>query len=414
MRTAACDLTAEDAAMEAMGEDHTTLLGGREEVATRGGRISPRRRKLVGLLFGLLVFVFLHTLLARSPVEIPFWHSSARPSAARLISARHSTASRPTETAVQGALDRSLAEEEMVIQTFNLCFAIAGDAETLRAVLESDADVLILQESTERWRALIEEAMRTTHPHQFWRAPSAPYAASGGAILSRFPLSERRVVPSAVGWFESLLAVVDTPHGAIQVVGVHLQPAARLTDLLTLGQAHQREMAHAYPATALPVIVAGDFNEERGGAVAWLEDQGLVEGQSHAPTWRWPIGSLMARLRIDHVFVSPELSILRTDVLARGHSDHLPVRTVVRFDSLRRAESVNRFVRRYRLNRFRFAESPAKADPCAPIAEVGSSPPPRSSSWSVAMRAPPYKPWRRRRGSPRGYRVTTSARRCRS
>lgn len=316
MRTAGCDSPA-----EAVGEEPVTLFGRCE---TRGPWAVPRRlrsKSRMGWMVGLVVLGVLHTLLARSPVEIPFWHRTAT----------NAAAGPPAGSDVQGAV--GAAQEGFALQTFNLCFGMAGDAQTLEAVLESDADVLVLQESTDRWRMLIEEAMVGTHPHQFWRAPAAPYAASGAAILSRFPLRERRAVPSAVGWFESLLAIVDTPHGSVQVVGVHLQPAAKLTDLLSLGRAHEREIAHAYPETDLPVIVAGDFNEERGGAVAWLRRQGLAEGSSGAPTWRWPVGPIMARLRIDHIFVSSTLTVSHTEVLPQGRSDHLPVRAVLRFVS---------------------------------------------------------------------------------
>lgn len=49
-----------------------------------------------------------------------------------------------------------------------------------------------------------------------------------------------------------------------------------------------------------------------------------------ANTWRWPVGSLTVRQRLDHIVYDPaQVTCLGARVLKLGRSDHLPV--VARF-----------------------------------------------------------------------------------
>ncbi|MCA9667960.1 MAG: endonuclease/exonuclease/phosphatase family protein [Myxococcales bacterium] len=81
-------------------------------------------------------------------------------------------------------------------------------------------------------------------------------------------------------------------------------------------------------------VIAGDFNERSGAAVRLLERRGLQSGlpqfQPRATTWRWNVGSMQLRERLDHVFYDARaLDALSVTVLRDGRSDHLPVLAVL-------------------------------------------------------------------------------------
>ena len=237
------------------------------------------------------------------------------------------------------------AAEELVVVTYNVNFATGHQRFpsaslyffTAELLSQQEADVIVLQETNAFWQRVIGEAMSERFPHQHWREPTAPYAASGAAILSRFPLSPLEVSPSPVGWFESISAVTETPHGDVRIASVHLKPAVGVRALLTATADHRREMqAHLdalhLSSSGTPTIIAGDFNEERAGATKLLADRGFDNPlRRYAPgtaTWRW---AFLPSLQLDYVFASESLDALSATVLVGGTSDHLAVRAAFRF-----------------------------------------------------------------------------------
>jgi endonuclease/exonuclease/phosphatase family metal-dependent hydrolase len=81
--------------------------------------------------------------------------------------------------------------------------------------------------------------------------------------------------------------------------------------------------------TALPVVVCGDFNATPVSPVYRALARGLrdVRVGVRRKVGTWP--SARPLLRIDHMFVSPEIRVLSCEVLqtaeSRVASDHLPL-----------------------------------------------------------------------------------------
>lgn len=232
----------------------------------------------------------------------------------------------------------SSGEAELTVLTYNVNFGMAGDGPTLDAILNADADILVLQETTAEWRAALSARLEARFPHQMWLPPRNGLAAGGAAVLSRWPLRDTKTSSSATGWFDALSAVVETSNGPVHMVALHLEPVGTLGALRTISAHHRREVeAHVRRLgidASSPTIVVGDFNEERGGALHYLERRGFEDAVDRfapgRPTWRWPIGSHTLRLQLDHVLHSEAFAVVRTDVLDEGRSDHLPVRVELR------------------------------------------------------------------------------------
>ena len=240
------------------------------------------------------------------------------------------------ETPGPSALPRS--PRELTLATFNVYFPAADDAETVAAVGETGADVVLLQEISPRWREVLEHRYAETYPHRAF----APAGGAGGlGVLSRFPLRDDGVLKAPIK-HPAWLLTVHTPAGALTLLNVHLRASRRpgqnlVAGLFSMSSDHEREIrAFVDAARVEPDVIAGDFNEgPRGGAVSWLIGRGFVDAlERHHPgeaTFRTMAGIYASTL--DHVLVGPQLSIIDAWVLRRGNSDHWPL--IVR---LRRAE----------------------------------------------------------------------------
>jgi endonuclease/exonuclease/phosphatase (EEP) superfamily protein YafD len=235
-----------------------------------------------------------------------------------------------------GPRARPAPAAELTLATFNVYFPAADDAETVAAVGETTADVVFLQEVSPRWQSVLERRYGAVYPHRLF----APAGGAGGlGVLSRFPLRDRGLLRPVLK-HRAWLIGVSTPIGELSLLNVHLRASARpgqdvVSGLLGLSSDHELEMRGFLDACgADPDVIAGDFNEAQGGAVAWLVQRGFVDAlsQHHAdePTWR-ALGGLLANT-LDHVLSSRRLQPADAWVLRRGHSDHWPL--VVR---LRRA-----------------------------------------------------------------------------
>lgn len=220
------------------------------------------------------------------------------------------------------------------VASYNLNYGLAGDPDTLAAAVDTEADVLVLQEVTPEWVDVLGPAFRGRLRHQLFLPDDQ--GAGGLAVLSRYPLEQVAYVASPVGWFPGWIVAVDAPAGPFQVLAVHLHPPYAETGGYVVGAFtsfdERREELAAYLDALdpeLPAVVAGDFNERRGPALGLLHDRGFVNVLPDEPTWRWdtPLGTL--HNRFDHLYLGSGLVGRDGEVLDAGRSDHLPVRAVV-------------------------------------------------------------------------------------
>ena len=119
----------------------------------------------------------------------------------------------------------------------NLLFLLPDVAPVVSDIETADVDFVMLQEVHARNRPILD-ALRREYPHQHL----CPFAAVGGvAVLSRWPIVERRACRDASGL---AMARVETPDGLLWIVSVHLhwpfpygqavQLESALPDLATL------------------------------------------------------------------------------------------------------------------------------------------------------------------------------------
>lgn len=196
-------------------------------------------------------------------------------------------------------------------------------AGALAAVAAHRPDVLFCSEVTPEWLQALEPVRREL-PFVVERADPGYF---GVALFSRLPLRDGSVIPLGFDWAPAVRVVVDTPGGALGVLGVHT-PRPGLAE-----RSRQRDEALAAIPTAIAALpgrrlVIGDCNATpwNHGFRSLLAQTGLHDagGTSWLPTWPSALPSWL-RVPIDHVLVGDGIGVVSTAVGPVFGSDHLPV-----------------------------------------------------------------------------------------
>jgi endonuclease/exonuclease/phosphatase (EEP) superfamily protein YafD len=224
------------------------------------------------------------------------------------------------------------------VLTFNVNWGGPRPDLAVKAIADSGADIVCLQETNPSWETLLRKALAEQYPHMMFRHFSG---AGGQAFLSRLTMKDTTYVTNKAGWFPGWVVEAQTPAGTVQIMNVHLRPPLSDHGGFSLGALYStkevrfREIKNLHPHLddKLPAIVIGDFNENTSGkAAGWLKDKGLkdalVEFDPYGKTWRWRTSLGTFSACFDHVFYTPHLHCLEAGVVKEGASDHFPVTAV--------------------------------------------------------------------------------------
>ncbi|HQM99975.1 MAG TPA: endonuclease/exonuclease/phosphatase family protein [Candidatus Hydrogenedentes bacterium] len=207
----------------------------------------------------------------------------------------------------------------------------------LRLVRETNPDVLLLQEVNEKWIALLKP-LEARYPHHRY----SPRYTNGGIDLAEF-------------WSGETLGVEDLHTGGLPATAVTLRVNGRTVCFLNVHTAapfsweraeryqHQMELLARRAADRFcPVVVAGDLNAGVWSRhfTALLEQGGLVSARrSYGAHGTWPSffpGPL--RIALDHLLVSPGLTVTDCRAGPGIGSDHLPLITDLQIEQEPRRE----------------------------------------------------------------------------
>lgn len=175
----------------------------------------------------------------------------------------------------------------------------------------------------------------TGYKHHFWgehhtRQLGRKRVSIGTALLSQLPLDnpmsftfKRWPLRGRKGFVVATLPFPALPTRAVDVVSVHLDFLMK-----TLRRKQVREMVSELARRRNPLIILGDMNcwwGRRNDAVHLLADMLGVRTCQPEAEHLATFPSLRPRLRLDWIFVSPELEFGNYRVVADRVSDHLGV-----------------------------------------------------------------------------------------
>jgi len=215
------------------------------------------------------------------------------------------------------------------ILTFNLGHRRSTAREIVRALGESEADVVALQEVGPHHAVAIGMELARAYPHQVMDG----LGIDGMGLLSRYPIVEHEFFtlssPRA-----HLRVRLDADGRALEVLDVHAMVWVGFFGRVAPGAGDLTELA-ARALASSPAVLVGDLNTWPGsGVYRILERAGLRDAfadVSEAPGFTFPVFGryrglpLPPFLRLDYVWTTPDLCCVRAEVGRTAGSDHLPV-----------------------------------------------------------------------------------------
>lgn len=215
------------------------------------------------------------------------------------------------------------------VMTYNIGSGVAPPDRVAGALLASDADVILLQEVVPGVVAPLDAALSEAYPYRVFHGG----LIHGKAVLSRYPIVEDSgLLPLASANMYQRVAL-DVVGARLTVINAHPQRPSFSGGQYRLAPGVEEDF-HILAEAATgggPTVMAGDFNApDQSELPAILQNAGLADAHRQAG---WGMGftftltqlHLPPLVRIDYVWMTPEIEAARAQVGPDGGSDHLPV-----------------------------------------------------------------------------------------
>jgi vancomycin resistance protein VanJ len=233
-------------------------------------------------------------------------------------------------------LPRPRVRGDLRVMTWNTAALRGGPLGVLAAIQSESPDVLLLQEISRD---------RGPDPLPWLEARLPGWSAVRGgdvAIMSPHRLGRTRRFPMEAGRSTRVILQVPLRLGkrTVELITCHFSTALPrpLHERIWTHPRHSMEVAAAVRVrqsekllaiaerTPRPLIVGGDFNSPPGSvAYQRMADQLQNAFTAAGSGFGWTFPTSFPLLRIDHLFVSPDLRVLNCRVLDPAASDHRPV-----------------------------------------------------------------------------------------
>ena len=205
--------------------------------------------------------------------------------------------------------------------TMNLKADNRQTQKVLDFIKQADADLVVLEEVSPAWGAALQSA---DFPYRLEQIQDGYF---GIVLLSRYPLSNARVVQIGASGIPSLVADVHLPRSAITVIATHPVPPLN-ADYSARRDAQLAALPSMADQQKYPVLLMGDLNASPWCAPfrSLLKESGLSNSMDHfgfQPSWS-PSARFFT-LPIDHILHDPQIVIHHRSLGPDIGSDHVPV-----------------------------------------------------------------------------------------
>jgi endonuclease/exonuclease/phosphatase (EEP) superfamily protein YafD len=228
----------------------------------------------------------------------------------------------PAMTGSPAAVDADAPRLRVV--SANVLYTNQRLPDLLDELMSYDADVIALQEVTDRVQVAVVRQLTAEYPHQVLNETDNAF---GSMVVSRLPLRADDVLD--VGDLPMLVVDVVVGTETVRVWNVHTRAPTR---------GYRRDVRDESLAAmevlradvSVPLVVLGDFNATRWNEsfrsllATGLRSAADDVGHGLRTTWKGS-GGIPIEMVLDHVLVSDEIVTLDTRVGAGVGSDHRPV-----------------------------------------------------------------------------------------
>lgn len=198
--------------------------------------------------------------------------------------------------------------------------------ELTRQVIENlSPDIIGLLETTEQWKQQLSSISKQYNSYYHDDLSGENF---GMAIMSRFPITELKVLQLSDEGYPTLSATIMINNLPTQVLVVH--PPPPMTGRLSRIRNEQFDAIAAMARENPRMIVLGDFNTTPWTASYRRITRGngmklASGGFAYATTW--PTQLSLLGIPIDHIMIAPSMSVVRYESARDIGSDHRPVYT---------------------------------------------------------------------------------------
>lgn len=224
----------------------------------------------------------------------------------------------------------AVAGQTVTVMSVNLLGRNQNTGPMVAEVLATSPDVLLSQEYRPHWHRAFQQALGDQYPHTSHVQRTDNF---GLTIYSRLPFVEPvdMAVPLGTAGTPQARAVLRIAGRDVALYNVHLMPpkgCARTTEQ----RQEFADLLDRLRREELPVVLCGDFNFTNASAFAdelrrlGLVDVHQISGWGRGSTW--PMRGALRRLpgiRLDHIFLSRELTSPHSRTGTGQGSDHRPV-----------------------------------------------------------------------------------------
>ena len=194
----------------------------------------------------------------------------------------------------------------------------------LELVRTADADVLVFQEVNERWKSALQP-ITAAYPYVAGKTREDPF---GTMVYSRLPILDHGTLPHGAAGRWSLRLVIDVQGTPVSVVCTHPKPPL-LAASFTLRNEQLDRVTELVKTLPRPLILVGDLNTTMWSP--WFRrlcdraDLASVRlGKGVLGSWPAALPGFL-RIPIDHILVSPDLTVTDCRLGDAVGSDHLPL-----------------------------------------------------------------------------------------
>lgn len=202
----------------------------------------------------------------------------------------------------------------------------------LRVVLQTDPDIILINEPNNAWHEYLQPELDKRYPH----AIKMPLENTYGMLLySKFKLLDSDIRFMVEDDIPSFYTVVELPSGLLfDLYTVHPQPP-RLMKNTETREAELLIAAKYVKKSPHPSVVAGDLNDVAWSSTTKLFKQvsGLLDPRvgrgfyntynAFVPLFRYPL---------DHVFYDPSFRLVDMRRLSKFGSDHFPILITLNYE----------------------------------------------------------------------------------
>lgn len=221
-------------------------------------------------------------------------------------------------------------EEKISVAQFNMPAASDDPIASIKTILETNADIISLQEVTPDWQSLLKAKLTETYP--YFSLVFRPEDFLGVAMLSKLPFE--RIDTVYANHVPNLIAKIKLEGRPIFLASTYFYPELDENDVKLLAE-HKALINNYFESVSDPILNFGEFNQVQWAS--FISDYKF--SMNLKDSRRFPFFDNPT----DHIFFSDHFDCLDFKTISNAYTNHLGISGVYQIKmNLANVEKANR------------------------------------------------------------------------